>query len=256
MKFILILFFSSVAFSQVILLPDQTIDFKKYQTACSKEGYICTMKYNLGQVEQMETPKFNELINQLDYSSETFRNDFIPNFFRIAKDESLSIEQIEILQKIIDQLKQFSDTQRQKQFTFVENQLGELVTLVKAAELSDLPAEYLIIFKKAVPISFLKNLKPTFFKMKIFKSSFKSPLDSADPFVSGLCDSATIHDSLQNKKWQIESEKVCGFAEHFIQAKKSTGDFMVRNQSGLITAGLVIVGAAILMNNYELKFTF
>ncbi len=256
MKFMMVLLFSSVAFSQVILIPDQTVDFNRYQKACGKEGYLCTMKYNLEQVRQMETPQFNELVNQLDYSSETFRNDFVSNFFKIAKEESLSLEQIEILQKIIEQLKEFSDQQRQKQFNFVEKQLNELVALVKVNELTELPAEYLIVFQKPVPLSFIKNLKPNYFKMKIFRSSYQSPIDSGETFVAGLCESAQIHPSLQNKKWQIESEKVCGFAEHFSQARKSTGDFMVRHQTGLITAGLVLVGTAILMNNYELKFTF
>ncbi len=256
MKFFFLLFLTQISFAQVLLLPDQTVDFKQYRTSCEKEGYLCTTQFQLQYVKSLETPQFDDFVNQLDYSSDTFKNEFIVKFFKILKEESISVDQIDMMVKIIQQLKEFSDVDKKKQFTLLEQQLNGLIQLIKENQLTELPENYLIVFKTAVPSDFLKYLKPPFFKVKFYNSVFNKVLGEDASFVDGVCKSVQVHPSVINKKWQIESERACGLSEHFSRATKSTGDFVEKHQAGLITTGIVLVGAAILMNNYEIKLTF
>ena len=197
------------------------------------------------------------LLNQLDYSSESFRSQFLVNFYSLLKEESLSLEQAEMLLKILQQTKDFSDTPKQKNFQTLENQLNELIKLVKASELTELTAHYLIVLKKPVAVDFQKKWRSEFFKVKTLKIEFNRTLEVENhPLVQGECEQAEVHPSLQTAKWQIESETRCGFIEHLSAAQTSTAEFMGEHKNALITTGLVLVGAAIFLNQYEVKLNF
>lgn len=242
MKFLFALFFSQMTWAQVLLVPDSKIDFEKYKSHCTKDGYLCTMPFLLQQAQQADSKKFDDLLNQLDYSSQAFRSEFLSNFYSILKNDSLSIEQAEMLLKILQQLNQFQ-TQ--------ETQLIELIKLVKTSEITELPAHYQIVLKKPVSEDFKKNWRPEFFKVKILNVEFNKTIEN-QALVEGECENARLHASLQNLKWQIDADKLCGFGEHLAVVTEK----IVEHKTGLLTTGLVLVGAAVLFNQYEVKFTF
>ena len=243
MKILLsILFVSHSTWAQVLLIPDSKIDFEKYRLNCQKEGYTCTMPYFLQKAQQDGSPRFDELLNQLDYSSETFKSQFLSQYYLILKEDSLSLEQAEILLKIIQQLSQFER---------LEKQLEELIGLVKSSEISELTAHYQIVLKKPVSDMFKKNWRPEYFKVKVFNVAFNKSIDNFD-LVDGECEKARLHPSLQVSKWQIDSKKHCGFAEHFAVAT----NIVKENKTGFVATGLILIGAAIFINQYEVKFTF
>lgn len=242
MKFIIAVLFSQMTWAQVLLIPDSKIDFEKYKAHCMKEGYLCTMPFLLQQAQQADAKNFNELLNQLDYSSEKFKADFLSNFYSVLKNDDLSIEQAEMLLKILQQI---------NQFPIQETQLLELIKLVKASEITELPAHYQIVLKTPVSEEFSKNWRPEFFKVKILNAQFNKTFED-QALVQGECENARLHPSVQNLKWQIDADKLCGFSEHLSVAKEK----IIEHKTGLITTGLVLVGAALFLNQYEVKFAF
>ncbi len=266
MKSLIVLMISQVAWGQILLVPDPTVLFDDYKNHCVKVGYVCTMTFALQKAEQMDSPKFNLLINELDYSSELYREQFLSHLFKSIREENLSIDQIEISIKILEKMREFSDAKMQKNYQLVENQLNELLNLVKSNELTELPERFLIILKKPIAINAVKKWSLDQLKFKIDLVDFnRAPFEiklagddkkNGEQLVTGFCDGTVIHPSIQAEKWSIDSDTPCGFAAHFSKMKNSAANMISDNKYTLFTAGLIVVGASIFLSQYEVKFNF
>lgn len=259
MKFLnfgLILILSHTVKAQTLLVPASDLAFEKYKEYCVKPGYICTMNSFYEQLQNQPTPLFDLLLNDLDYSSEKFSNELASRILIILKKEMISIEQVEILSKITSQVKDSMTPQKSKQLLAIEKQLNENIDLIKQENLIDFPESFSIVHKKAVSKKFEKKLNTDFFKTKSEHIHFNRALSSSEFLTTSDCGQEILHPSVQNEKWQVLREKACHFSEQFARASTHTVDFITENKNTLITVGLIAIGAAVLMNNYEVQFSF
>lgn len=243
-------------FSQVLLIPSPDRNFDIYKANCQKQGYTCTTNFFLEQVQKQETPQFDLLIDELDYSSKEFRDGLSDRILKVIKTEMISVEQVEILLKLLEQAQAFTEAKKNKPFQMIEKQLQENLRFVQNEEIKELPAEYLIILKKAVPSKAGQKLQTGFLKMKLEKIKYNRAVSSSDFLVQGDCKNEVLHPIVQNLKWQMDREKACGFTEQIGRVSSTTSDFISKNKTSLMTVGIVAVGAALLLNNYEIQFAF
>lgn len=247
--------------AQVLLVPDSKMEFSNYRQKCKKDGYFCTFDYQLQQIRLRETPLLNQLLENLDYSSEAFRNELAQKSLMILKSEQLSIEQVEILIKVVEQTKNLQLTQNSKALQNIETQMREMLEQVQHEQLNELPAEFLVAFKKPLPLNFLKNKKVFFLKIETSKIEFNKTVKDSQTIetknlVTGDCENALVDTSLQQLKWQIASNQVCSLQQGLSQVQTSTFNFIEKNKNPLLVTGLIVLGAAILMNNYEVTLNF
>jgi len=256
MKFLFILFLSSFSYAQVLLVPSADRSFEAYKTNCEKPGYLCTTSFFLEQAQKQGTPQFDLLIDELDYSAKEFRENLPDRILKILKTEMISIDQVEILLKLIEQTEAFIEAKKLKTLQVIEKQLQENRSWAQADELKELPGEFLIVFKKALPLKNLRKFQTSFLKPKIDKIQFNLAPSSSESLASGDCKSEVMHSLIQNLKWQMDREHTCDFADQFSQVSSSTSNFVSQNKTTLITLGLVAIGAALLLNNYEFEVSF
>jgi hypothetical protein len=271
MRFTLIFIFIFIGkqitcFAQTLLVPDQSASFDQYKIHCQKEGYLCTMNEDLRKKQHSENLIFNEFVNRLDYGSEEFKKLFVQDLINILEKEVLSVEQLEICLQIIQQMKVFNfPTQDLKRLNLMEKELQSIYDLIIQNELHDLPAAYFILFEKPIAIEELKKIRITFLKIPVFKSEFNRTLSPTsmrflqltpnEPLLTGRCETVRPHPSIETLKWQAFHGDTCSFSENFNEISNSTGRFINKNKT-LLTFGAVVLGAALFLNQYEVKWTF
>lgn len=242
--------------AQVLLVPAKDVGFEKYKEQCTKTGYTCTTNYFLEQIQKQETPLFDSLLNDLDYSSAKFCDELPKRILKILKEEQISIEQVEMLQKLIEQAKEFSGTAALKQLQVIEKQIKDNRQLVQAENNVDLPESFLIVFKTALAVKSEKKFKADLFKLKTIRIEFNQTPETRQDLVMGDCQNEVLHSSIQDLKWQVVREKSCSFSEQFSRVSASTSNFISQNKTSLLVVGALAVGAAVLMHNYEVQFSF
>lgn len=256
MKSLFILFLSSFSYAQVLLVPSADRGFETYKTNCEKPGYLCTTSFFLEQAQKQATPQFDLLIDEIDYSAKEFRENLPDRILKVLKSEMISIDQVEILLKLIEQTQIFMDAKKLKTLQAIEKQLQENRSWVQAEESKELPSEFIIVFKKALPLKDLRKFQTSFLKPKLDSVTFNRATSSTEYLAIGDCKSEVMHSSIQNLKWQMDREHTCDFADQFSQVSSSTSNFVSNNKTTLITVGLVAIGAALLLNNYEFEVSF
>lgn len=259
MKFsIFFALFLSVQLShaEVLLVPSADRSFGLYKEACQKNGYTCTMNHHLAELQNQATPQFDLLLQDLDYSSPTFCEELATRILNILKTEMISVEQVEILLKILEQAQNFLTSQKTKPLLAIAKQLRENLQLIKSEEIKDLPAEFLVLFKKALPLATTTKIQTGFLKTKIEKIDFRKVLSSEELLITNTCDNENVHSSIQRIKWQSDRENVCRFSEQWDRVSSSTSHFISENKGTLITVGVIAIGTALLLNNYEVQIAF
>ncbi len=246
-----IIFCFQILNAQVLLVPTADRNFDNYLKQCQKEGYICTTTYMLERLVQQPTPQFDLLIEELDYSSKEFCNDLANRTLKILKTEMISIEQAEILIKVVNQAGNFVLPQFLKPLQVIEKQLQEDLDHVQKANLRDLPDEFTVVFKKPVRI-----FKSNFLKEKTEKIKFTQTLTTQENLISGSCGNEKIHSTIQDVKWQIYSEDSCGLSYQLANFSKSSSIFVKENKKAFLIGSVIAIGAVILLNKYEVEFTF
>jgi hypothetical protein len=249
-------FINNQAIAQILLVPESTTDFENYQKACHKEGYICIMDYQIEIIKKEESKNLNDFLNQLDYSSIEFKKNFIQKVLNLIKSEQLSPDQIEMLAKVITQTKDFLETQERKQLSLIENQIQESLAFVRAHELKEPASQIMMIFKTPLSIKYLKKFKSNLLRLNWIQIDFNKSLLSQNDLIMGSCENSKIDESLENVKWQAYSTQSCGLTAEFSKIQKSSSSFLSENKNTLITTGIVLVGAALFFNKYEVKFNF
>ena len=254
MKFLLMLISYLCAHTlhaQVLLLPTTDRNFELYREQCQKEGYLCTTNYLLDQLQKRPTPQFDLLLEELDYSSKEFCNELVTRSLKILRTEMISAEQAEILVKLLNQAKSFVNAQNLKPLQAIEKQLQEDLDLVQRTNLKELPAEFIVVFKK--PVS---RFQSGFLKDKIEKIHFIQSLSTHENLVSGICGNEQVHSAVQDIKWQIDRESSCGFSNQIANLSRSSTSFVKENKNALLVGSLIAVGAVILLNKYEVEVSF
>ncbi len=270
-KTLIFLFFSTLIVqlkteAQILLVPDQQISYEKYLEKCHLSNYKCTMSFDLETVQNKSTPLFDQLIEKLDYLSEEFQTSFTNQIIPILNSEALSFDQIEIVLKIIGQIKNSNQNKIVlKKLNLIESELNSLYDFSQKNELKELNAAFVILFKKAVDPTSFQKVKTLFLKVPLFYSRFNNLLSQQDssknltlknePLMTGHCENAKLLPQIENLKWQAVENEDCHFFQT-INPFSSTAENRFIQPKNLLVTGAVLLGAALLLNQYEVKFEF
>ncbi|MBC7741964.1 MAG: hypothetical protein H7061_07195 [Bdellovibrionaceae bacterium] len=251
------------SFADMLLVPEQAATFNLYQAACLRPGYLCTNLYTLDQNVKKETPLFDELINSVDLSSKIYLQKFNKDFLNILQKEMLSEDQLELTLKLISQVKDLIENKNQ--LASIENDLKAVKEVLSKAPDVSQSERFVIFFKKPVAESDFKKIKTTLLKMPAVVVQFNQvPQDFntrqalrpvAIPVLTGQCEKAELAKELIVTAWQPYHAQNCSLTESFSAATMAIGSTMSQNKKWLIT-GALIIGAALLLNQYEVQFQF
>lgn len=253
---LILMLFSSNLFAQVLLVPTPDRDFNSYSESCQKQGYLCTTTFFSEQLKEKETLQFDLLLEDLDYSSKEFCSELPNRILKILKTEMISLEQVEVILKLIEQAKNFSSLQQTKSLHVIETQLQEDLATIKKATLIPLPAAFIMIFKKPIPSNLASQFKNRFIKYKIETINFALAPSSSENLVLSYCKDEKIHPAISDIKWQIDSESSCGITSQFSKFSESSSNFIKENRTVLIIGSAIAIGATILFNKYDIQLSF
>lgn len=259
MKFFIIFWilnFYQFSKADTILVPDLNVSFELYKEHCAKPGYICTTNFNLERIQNQSTPQFDLLLNDLDYLSENFRKDLAGRSLNILKNEMLSVEQIEILLKLLEQAQDFSSGDKIKQLQTIKRQLEETLQLLQNNPLPELTESFFVVFKRPTSEKNFKKIDQQTLRIKAAKIDFNRDSETRLAFVQGQCELAQVHSLFQNEKWLIDSNQNCHFSQTITKAATLTSEFVQEHKTALVITGLAAVGAALLLKNYDVQFSF
>ncbi len=253
-------FFSS---ADVILLPEKNVPFSVYRAACEKPGYVCTDKYFFDQITTKETVQFDELVNLIDLSSSVYLQSFTKNLTLVLQKEILSEEQLEMAIRLTSQIKEL--IANKNQISLLETELKQMKEFLEKSAPPGQVSSFVVLFKRKVSEEDFKKLKSTMIKFSAVRLDFASlPVDistrqkqsaKTEALLNGACEKAQLNSAITLVGWQPYSSERCSLAESLSVASKSVTTSFIENKKWWVT-GAVIIGAAILLNQYEVQFQF
>lgn len=252
-------------FSQatVLLLPDTNISFSSYQEKCIKGGYQCTYNYLQNWVVSQPTPLFDNFINSVDLSTSQFRQTALSQLQNILMEEMISEDQLDLILVFIKQLRE--ENNLNNKISLLEKSLLQTKELLQNTKpLNQLDYEYyIIVMKKPIPKSNIKKLSMSLLRLPYYEINFrqfpqlikKNKSLASENLVQGFCEKAQVHELVQSENWQIQHEKSCSFNEQIRTMTSATSAKIIENKNWILT-GALLIGAAVLMSQYEVKFQF
>ena len=221
---------------------------------CVGEGYICTQKFFFEQASSKPTPLFDQLIDSIDLTDKNYVSQLPTAIKNVLQAEMISTEQLEMLARLLEQVQnETKDTQGVKQLlnevTYIQN------TLVSAKNADLNQEKFVIFFKKAFTISDFNKIKKSYLHLPSVEIAYNTLPNTSENLITGICENAHLNEQMQVTSWKVMSEKTCSWSESF---GKSTAGFTstIKENKGWIITGAVLIGAAILVNQYEVKFQF
>lgn len=262
--FLLVLIYFPI-FSQaaVLLVPDTNVLFANYQTECKKNGYQCTYDFFQSQLASEPTPLFDNFINSVDLSTAEFKQSALNNLQNLLTKEMISEDQLDLILTFLQQLRE--EGHAVSKSSLLEKSLLKAKELLqKSKPLLEADQEnYIIFMKKALPTSELKKINSVLLRLPYYQMNFnKTPLFKAknqnttsQDLAIGFCEKAQINDLIQNQHWQILNHKPCSFNEQIQKVTSAATTKISENKSWILT-GALLIGAAVLMSQYEVKLQF
>lgn len=255
----------------VVVIPALGTSETEYKKACQREGYTCTNDFITGQLNQKDTPLYNELISELNLVQDDFLIELTGKIKNILELEQVSIEQMDSLISILERA---SEVQvKNKTFKLLKSELTQLRDFVNRSE-SDFDSRF-YIFKKRIPELPKNLLKTISFKPLSLEISIDSLTLSGKsfPFQMDSCLDAKINPALaqyfKNTNYVFFKSESCGvgsdFSEIFASSEeqklfydpnqRSEPGFFSRNKSVLLWMSAMI-GVGVLASQYEIKVEY
>lgn len=242
----LLLILATKSHAGTLLLPEPHYDYEAYIAKCQKEGFICTTEFFLTDFQKKPTPQFDAFIDSIDLNSDLFIQNFSKNLSSIIKNEMISEEQLNMLLKLIEQVKTL--LANNKQLELIESDLLYFRKAIETDFLKTFPDQFIILFKKPLSVSQFKKLNPVFIRPIHTIIHYDQVPQSQTPLFTGLCENVKISELLQLEKWQVLHSKSCSFSETISQG-------VSENKNKLIW-GAVALGALLYLSKYEISLQF
>ena len=253
------LFTDSSAFAQTLLIPDTTVLAENYTEKCELEGYICMGNFQFKNIAAESTPQFDSLIDSLDLSNKSFLGSLPKKIQSILQDESISTDQLEMLVRLLEQI-------QTEQSRLLLNELNFVAKLVqKDQRIVNFNQDFIVFFKVPMKKSNLLKIKKSLLALPYYEVSFNKEIQkktstgkqikTADYLVTGSCENAVTSIDSDSVKWKIMSEKSCGWTKNFTETTTTVYKKAKQNKGWIVT-GALLISAALLANQYEIKFEF
>lgn len=256
--------FSLELSAETLIIPEENVSFQNYRENCEKNSYLCTDRYFIDFFNQSETLQFDELVNSIDLTSKDYIRTITKKLSSILQSEVLSIEQLEMCLRLISQVEELVDNK--SQLSLIEADL-KLIKNFLSKTTAHLPTEsFFIIFKTPVSENDFKSLKGLLIKFPVVQLHFASvPLightlnfkwaSNSEPLLKGRCEKAQLSKGVAISKWQPLALEMCSLTREFSRVSTSVAKSISENKKWYIT-GAVLLGAAVLLNKYEVQFQF
>ncbi len=265
MSFLLILsvlfalFTNTFAYAQTLLIPDATVSVENYFEKCELEGYVCMGNFQFKKIISEPTPQFDSLLDSLDLSNRIFLSSLPKKIQSILQDESISTEQLEMLVRLLEQT-------QTEQSRLLLNELNFVTKLIqKEHRIVNFNQDFIVFFKVPMKKDNLLKMKKSLLALPYYEVSFNKEIqkttsmgkqiETADYLVTGSCENAVTSVDTNSIKWKILSEKSCGWTKNLVETTATVYKKAQQN-TGWIATSAIIIGAALLVNQYEVKFEF
>lgn len=258
-SFLFALLSNDTIFAQTLIIPDSTVSAETYAEKCELEGYLCIGTFQFKNIVVEETPLFDSFIDSLDLSSKTFLATLPKKIQSILQDEVISTDQLEMLVRLLEQT-------QTEQSRMLLNELNFVTKLIqKEQRVVNFNQDFVVFFKVPMKKANLQKIKKsliafpyhevTYNREILRKLTTSKQTELADYLVTGSCENAVTSVANDSVKWKILSEKSCGWSKSLTQ---TTGTIYktAKQNKGWIATGALLIGAALLANQYEVKFEF
>ncbi len=250
--------------AETLIVPEEKVSFQDYRETCEKTSYICTDRHFIDYFNQTETLQFDELVNSIDLTSKDYIRTFTKRLSSILQDEMLSLEQLEMCLRLISQVEEL--VENKNQLSMIQADLKLIKNYLSKTAPHASTESFFIIFKTPVSESDFKNLKGLLLKFPVVQLHFASVPSmglthnfkwaaNKEPLLKGRCEKAQISKSVVLTKWQPLALEMCSLTREFSHASTSVAKSVSENKKWYIT-GAILLGAALLLNQYEVQFQF
>jgi hypothetical protein len=260
MKFILTLiltFSAQFTLADTIVVPSKEVTLDVFLGRCHKTGYICSHDYMSEKLILTATPKFNQLIENLDLLDENQRKILHKEILNILKNELISLEQLGALTQIAEKALSIEKT---PQLVFLFKELSDVhLTMTNQTEKENEAVIY-IVFKKRLAAVQFEKIKYKIQNYKYYKVDPFQIIEKNQPeivLVSGSCQkkhiSPLITSDLNTHQIYPLFENDCSSDFNFHTTVKSATEFSRTHQKTILWS-LAAVGAAFFLKNYDVEF--
>lgn len=248
--------------SEIVVLPSQSQSFESYKEVCSKENLTCTFTKIKEKILVNPTPKYDQLILDLDLQSVRFTASLSERIKQVVETEMISTEQLESIVNILQRAEEVSPDKSKKILKVELIQLHEIV--MKAPNADDF--KY-FIFKKPISSLSMERLKSFSIRPYFKEIDFKKETIDQNPiyFKIGKCSHSRLSDLgltyFNETNYIFADDDNCSWTDSVTQAFKndasSESNFrLTQKQKNTVLWSAVAIGAGLFLSQYELSFEY
>ena len=253
---IIFLFYYPSLFSQTLLLPNSKYDHADYVQNCQKEGYICITDFIFSHINDLQTPKLDQLFTELDLGDPEQNNNLVKEVKSILLAEFISLDQVGYVQ---DMLQKSFDLYKDNETKILIKDLFKIKDLI-IQHPPESKYRYAIVFKEKIDLNFYKKNKYYFNKVKkILLQTDSFILDQVEQkYVDDFCEkiklSTPIKEMINDKIYIQSHSEDCHFFKKIATVTESSFNTINEYKTPLVVAA--VLGFAIYSFNkrYDVEF--
>lgn len=249
--------------ASVVLLPSFEQSFESYFADCMKENYVCTQTIIKEKVVSFTTPKYDQLILDLDLQSAGFASQLSAKIKVIIESEMISMDQLESLINILQRSEEVNPNKVNKVMRVELTQLQEMVNRAPVSE----NFKY-FIFKKPISAFSMVRLKSFSFTPLFKEINFKN--ETVDQqvldFKTGACTKSQLstsgHFYFSEAGYTFNEESDCSWIDSVTEVFKpvnvaSDSKYkLTSKQKNIFLWSAVAIGAGLFLSQYELSVEY
>lgn len=260
---ILILLLSPKIWAEVVMVPSTDQSFESYQARCSMENSQCTFTVIKALIENAGTPKYDQLILDLQLESAAFTNQLPNRLVDIVESEMVSQDQLESLINILQRSEEIFSVKKNKLLKIELSQYLELIRRSPSVE----NFEFIFLKKPIAAISQVK-LKTLSFQPYYKKINFKGEIiaDQLIGFKINRCSKSKLSETgkeyFANSSYVFTDEHDCSWSDSisgiFSDSKPSTQSQykLSARTKNIMLWSAVAIAAGLLLSQYDMQIEY
>lgn len=250
---------SELLLAQTVLIPDQAVSAKDYFSQCQAEEYICAADFQLKQLQEKPTPLFDSLIDSISLSDSQFLKMLPKRIQEVLQNEIISVDQLSMLLRLVQQTESEGNRLLLNEIKFLLDQLE------KQKKTNDLQEDFVVFFKVPIKKENFSKIKKSILNISYFEISFnrlaqqrntkESGLTEPQYLVTGNCEKFQLNIETEPLRNKLYFENSCGWSKPFQHSSEKMLSVVSNNKSWFV-AGALIIGAAVIANQYEFTIQY
>jgi hypothetical protein len=276
MIFFVILIFNALLFlfspnllADVLLIPTTEQNFDSYYAGCTQENSVCSTSLILNRIESAATPKYDQLIMDLQLESPEFTTALSSGIVEIVENEMISLDQLESLINILQRSEEVFKNRRN---SLLRAELGQYLELIRRSP-SVKNFEYIYLKKPMgkVPLTKLETLS---FKPYSKKINFKGETIAGEilPFKKNRCSKSALSEIgseyFSSYTYVFVEESNCSWtdsiSEIFSNSKPTANSEQVvgskykftSHEKNILVWSALAIGAGLFLSQFEFQIEY